>query len=213
MNSEYSIILFKNKERYKIIKNYAKHKNAVDYFNKKMKESDDVVFDVQTENGKKVRYELAILEKTSDKLFLAFKTDEFGRNVFINLDDPGYSIIKISDYNIPEKIFDIKKNQRISFEEFLKKYIKGGSLKVVSKLNNKIIVQEDDKFDLLSLKSEYDSNRFLDNLEKYLINNSLKNCMVVKDNSIEQKKYLYNILVEKGYDKKMLYRSSTTHLK
>lgn len=213
MNSEYSIILFKNKERYKIIKNYTKHKNAVDFFNKKMKESDDVVFDVQTENGKKVRYELAILEKTSDKLFLAFKTDEFGRNVFINLDDPGYSIIKISDYNIPEKIFDIKKNQRISFEEFLKKYIKGGSLKVVSKLNNKIIVQEDDKFDLLSLKSEYDSNRFLDNLEKYLINNSLKNCMVVKDNSIEQKKYLYNILVEKGYDKKMLYRSSTTHLK
>ena len=213
MNSEYSIILFNNKERYKIIKNYTKHKNAVDFFNKKMKESDDVVFDVQTENGKKVRYELAILEKTSDKLFLAFKTDEFGRNVFINLDDPGYSIIKISDYNIPEKIFDIKKNQRISFEEFLKKYIKGGSLKVVSKLNNKIIVQEDDKFDLLSLKSEYDSNRFLDNLEKYLINNSLKNCMVVKDNSIEQKKYLYNILVEKGYDKKMLYRSSTTHLK
>lgn len=213
MNSEYSIILFKNKERYKIIKNYTKHKNAVDFFNKKMKESDDVVFDVQTENGKKVRYELAILEKTSDKLFLAFKTDEFGRNVFINLDDPGYSIIKISDYNIPEKIFDIKKNQRISFEEFLKKYIKGGSLKVISKLNNKIIVQEDDKFDLLSLKSEYDSNRFLDNLEKYLINNSLKNCMVVKDNSIEQKKYLYNILVEKGYDKKMLYRSSTTHLK
>lgn len=213
MNSEYSIILFKNKERYKIIKNYTKHKNAVDFFNKKMKESDDVVFDIQTENGKKVRYELAILEKTSDKLFLAFKTDEFGRNVFINLDDPEYSIIKILDYNVPEKIFDIKKNQRISFEEFLKKYVKGGSLKVVSKLNNKIIVQEDDKFDLLSLKSEYDSNRFLDNLEKYLINNSLKNCMVVKDNSIEQKKYLYNILMEKGYDKKMLYRNSTTHLK
>lgn len=213
MNSEYSIILFKNKERYKIIKNYTKHKNAVDFFNKKMKESDDVVFDIQTENGKKVRYELAILEKTSDKLFLAFKTDEFGRNVFINLDDPEYSIIKILDYNVPEKIFDIKKNQRISFEEFLKKYVKGGSLKVVSKLNNKIIVQEDDKFDLLSLKSEYDSNRFLDNLEKYLINNSLKNCMIVKDNSIEQKKYLYNILMEKGYDKKMLYRNSTTHLK
>jgi hypothetical protein len=213
MNCEYTIILFKNKERYKIIKNYKKHKNAVDFFNKKMKESENVVFDVRTENGKKVKYELAIIEKTSDKLFSAFKIDEIGRNVFINLDDPNYSIIKILDYRVPEKVFDIKKNKRVFFDEFLKRYLRGPGLKVVSKLNNKVIVQDDDNFELLSLKSENDSNRFLENLETYLINNNMKNCMVVKDNSIEQKKYLYNILVNKGYDKKMLYRSSTTHLK
>ena len=69
MNNNYTIILFKNKERYKIIKNYKTYKNALPFFNSKVKESNEVVFDVQTENGRYVNYEIALIEKTSEKLF------------------------------------------------------------------------------------------------------------------------------------------------
>ena len=213
MNNNYTIILFKNKERYKIIKNYKTYKNALPFFNSKVKESNDVVFDVQTENGRDVNYEIALIEKTSEKLFPIYRTDEMGRNIPVQLNDPNYAILKIEKYNIPEKVFHISKKQKISSEKLINTYLKGDSLKLVSKLNNKIIIQDEDIYNLFSLKSIYDADRFLINLEKYMISNNKSNCLIVKDSSREQKKYLYEILTNLGYNKSMLYRTSTTHLK
>jgi hypothetical protein len=213
MNNNYIIILFKNKERYKIIKNYKTYKNALPFFNSKVKESNEVDFDVQTENGRDVNYEIALIEKTSEKLFPIYRTDEMGRNIPVQLNDPNYAIIKIEKYNIPEKVFHISKKQKISSEKLINTYLKGDSLKLVSKLNNKIIIQDEDIYNLFSLKSIYDADRFLINLEKYMMSNNKSNCLIVKDSSREQKKYLYEILTNLGYNKDMLYRTSTTHLK
>ena len=213
MNNNYIIILFKNKERYKIIKKYKTYKNALPFFNSKVKESNDVIFDVQTENGRDVNYEIALLERTSEKLFPIYRTDEMGRNIPVELNDPNYAILKIEKYNIPEKVFHISKKQKISSEKLINTYLKGDSLKLVSKLNNKIIIQDEDIYNLFSLKSIYDADRFLINLEKYMMSNNKSNCLIVKDSSREQKKYLYEILTNLGYNKSMLYRTSTTHLK
>ena len=120
---------------------------------------------------------------------------------------------KIEKYKIPEKVYHITKKEKISSELLISKYLKGDSLKVVSKLNNKIIIQDDDTYNLFSLKSVYDAERFLINLEKYMIENHKTNCLIVKDSSIQQKKYLYEVLSNLGYNKDMLYRTSTTHLK
>jgi hypothetical protein len=213
MNNNYTIILFKNKERYKIIKNYKTYKNALPFFNSKVKESNEVVFDVQTENGRDVNYEIALIEKTSEKLFPIYRTDEMGRNIPVQLNDPNYAILKIEKYNIPEKVFHISKKQKISSEKLINTYLKGDSLKLVSKLNNKIIIQDENIYNLFSLKSIYDADRFLINLEKYMISNNKSNCLIVKDSSREQKKYLYEILENYGFSKQYLYRSSTTHPK
>ena len=48
MVSNYVIVLFKNKKKYKIIKEYNTYKNALSLYNKKVKECDNVIFDVQT---------------------------------------------------------------------------------------------------------------------------------------------------------------------
>jgi hypothetical protein len=213
MVNDYLIVLFKNKERYKIIKNYKKYKNALTQFNLQVDRMSDVVFDVQTENGKDVKYEIALLEKTSEKLLPIYLTDELGRNQSVQVDDPNYSIIKISDYKISEKLHNIRTNERIDTNDVISKYLKTDSLKLISKLNNKIIIQDDDVFNLFSLKSVYDAERFLNCIESYLINNNKRNCMVVKDSSPEQKKYLYEVLSKQGFNKGMLYRKSTTHLK
>jgi len=213
MTNDYLIVLFKNKVRYKIIKDYKTYKNALNLFNQKLKENEEVLFDVKTENGRDVKYEIALIEKTSEKLFPVFRTDEMGRNITIELDDSDYSILKINEYKIPEKLFNVRDNEKIEMSKVISKYIKTDSLKLVSKLNNKIIIQDDDKFNLFSCKSIYDADRFLIELESHMINSGKRNCMIVKDTDKAQKKYLYEVLSNEGFDKKMLYRSSTTHLK
>lgn len=212
MDSKYLIVLFKNKQRYKIIKKYETHNNAISYFTKLMDESNKHPFGVKIQNGKNVSYELGLLElsPSSNKIF---KIDEIGRNISMSLEDSDYSMLKIEDYNVPEKIFNLKTNKRIEFSEFVNKHLNGPSFKLVSKLNNKIIIQDDDNFELFSLKSSFDALRFLDSLGSFMVENNKKNCLIVKDTSIEQKKYLYELLTNKGIDKKMLYRSSTTHPK
>jgi hypothetical protein len=213
MTNDYLIVLFKNKVRYKIIKDYKTYKNALNLFNQKLKENEEVLFDVKTENGRDVKYEIALIEKTSEKLFPVFRTDEMGRNITIELDDSNYSILKINDYKTPEKLFNVKTNEKIDMSNMISKYIKGDSLKLISKLNNKIIIQDDDKFNLFSCKSIYDADRFLSELESHMMASGKRNCMIVKDTDKAQKKYLYEVLSNEGFDKKMLYRSSTTHLK
>ena len=96
-------------------------------------------------------------------------------------------------------------------EDFIKKHLTGG-YKMVSKLNNKIIVQEDENFKLFTLKNIYDSDRFIDSLSEVLMKENKGNVLLVKDVSTAQRKYLYNILVEKGFPKPYLFRHSTTHL-
>ena len=81
---------------------------------------------------------------------------------------------------------------------------------MVSKLNNKIIVQNDDVIKLFTFKNEDDSSRFIDNLSKVFISQKKIDCMFVKDSSTSQRKYLYNILVNYGFPKSYLFRQSTT---
>ena len=81
---------------------------------------------------------------------------------------------------------------------------------MVSSLHNKIIVQNEDKINLFSLKSPSESNRFLDSISSYFFKIKRGDCIFVKDSSSAQKKYLIDLLSNAGYDKKMLYRKFTT---
>jgi DNA-binding phage protein len=81
---------------------------------------------------------------------------------------------------------------------------------MISKLKNKFIVQNDDDYKLFSLKNEEDCDRFLDILFN---NNPRKNLIIVKDISTIHRKYLYEILEEKGFTRKQLYTSFTTYPK
>ena len=82
---------------------------------------------------------------------------------------------------------------------------------MVSKLNNKIIVQNDDVFKLFTFKNDDDSSRFIDSMLSYFLELKRIDCMFIKDYDTNQRKYLYNILTEKGFPKSYLFRQSTTH--
>ena len=132
-------------------------------------------------------------------------TDKFGRNISISSNE--FTIIKLSDYLNEDYLFDISENKKISYDEFYNKICGKDSIKLISKLNNKIIVQKDETISLYSLKNEDDANRILE----IITNEKIKPYIISYDISIEQRKYLYSLLEEHGYDKQMLYRKFTTH--
>lgn len=209
-NDNFLIVLFKNKTRKKIIKKFKTSKRALDFFNKIISESDNVIFNREYENGNKCDFDIAIVEKSEKKLFPHFVTDEYGRNVKIELSDDDYNIVKIVKYNVNEKIFDNQSNKRISVNTFIKKYLSSDGLKMISSLNNKIVVQLDSSLFLFSLKTENDSSRFIDKLSSHFLKVKRFDCIFVKDVSTAQRKYLYDLLEEYGFTRKVLYRQSTT---
>ena len=187
-----------------ISKTFVVNKNLLD-------ENEDIIFDTKTQNGNSVKYELALLEKKGNQLFPIYTKDEYGRNVKLEFDNDEYNIIKISEYREPELIHDYQTKNKINVNTFLSKYLSKQGVKMVSKLNNKIIVQNEEDINLFVLKSDNDALRFIESLTERFVKLKRGDCMFVNDSSGPQKKYLYNLLEEKGFNKDFLYRKETTY--
>lgn len=211
MVPKYYVVLFKNKTRKKIIKKFSNLKNAEKFYGELTKSNNEVIFDKRIENGKECEYEIAFLQNKSNEFFDVYKTDELGRNLKVELESSDYDLLKISNYKLEETIFDLQKNKKIPVDSLIRNYLKGDGLKMVSTLNNKLIIQVDEKFSLFSLKSPDEAQRCIDCLSQHFYEINRKDCMFVKDVSTAQKKYLIKQLSEWGIDKKILYRQFTTH--
>jgi len=206
---DYIIVLFKNRVKKKIIKKFKTFDRAQKYYNNLLSISDEVIFDKQHENGYHCKFELGFLGPKNNKETIYVK-DEFGRQSKIEVEDDDYSMLKINPYNIDEDFIDYTTKQKINTNQLINKYLTGPGLKMVSKLNNKIIVQLDDSTNLFTFKNEPDSSRFIDNLSQKYINEKRMDCIFIKDSSTPQRKYLYDMLVNLGYPKQYLFRQSTT---
>lgn len=211
MDYNYFIVLFKNKGKRKIINKFQSFKKTENFFNNLMEISSSVIFEKKYDNGTESNYELAIVQKNSNSDSQIYIKDNFGRQIKIELDDKNFEIIKISNYKIEETILDYQTKKKITTQELIKKYLSKDNLKMISKLNNKIIVQNEDNFNVFTFKNDDDSERFIESLSTHMIMNKRIDCMFVKDSSTIQRKYLYEILVEKGFPKSYLFRHSTTH--
>lgn len=206
----YLVVLFKNKKRKKIINKFVTFSRAKQYYDNLLKESNEVLFNVEVENGIETRYELGLIELSDNQLIPVYMTDEYGRNSKVKLEGDGMTLFNIGFYKKEEKIYDLTKNKKITTQQLIKTYLKGDGLKMISSLNNKIIVQEDEKINLFTLKSESESSRFIDCLSSHFFKIKRGDCLFVKDNSSAQRKYLFNLLESYGIDKKILYRKFTS---
>lgn len=202
----YQIVLFKNKEKKKIIKKFITFDKANKCYKQLLKESENVIFNVQTENGIYCSYELALIGKDKNPIYVK---DSLGRNIKAELDSDDFGIIQINTYNKEEKFLDYKTKNKITTTQFINKYLKGSGLKMLSKLNNKIVVQNEDNINLFTLKTEDDAFRFTEILSDFLIKNNKKDCIIVNDYSTIQRKSIYNMLVKNGFPLNYLQTYST----
>jgi len=205
----YIIVLFKNKEKKKIIKKFKTFDRAKNFYNQLIK-NNDIIFNKVVEENVVCDFELSLLEYKPVDHTPVFIKDEIGRQFKVEVDNSEYKILNISMFKVEELIYDVSKNKRISFNTFIKNYISNHSLKLISKINNKVVVQNDDIINLFTFKNESESFRFLNVLEDFIINSGNKNCVIVYDTSKTQKKYMYEILSGMGLDKKKLYRKYTS---
>jgi hypothetical protein len=207
----YLVVLFKNKTKKRIIKKFITYKKAQTFFKNLIKKSDEVIFNKEVESGYQCGFELGLIELSNKQLFPIYMTDEMGRSIKVKLEDENMTLVEVVPYKKEETIFDIQTNKKITTQELIKKYIKGDGVKMISTLNNKFIVQLENKVFLFSLKSEKESGRFIDCLTTYFFKIKRKDCIFVKDYSSAQRKYLFGILEGMGIDKKILYRKFTTY--
>lgn len=206
---DYLIVLFKNKKRKKIINKFKTLERAKLFFDKKIQESNQVYFNKQVENAVYCEFDLGIVSNKDDNFESYFIKDSLGRQMRVDVDGD-FKIIELNPYNVDEKIYDITQNKKISFDVFLKSYLSKTNVKLISRLNNKVVVQDDNLLNLFSFKNENESFRFLQGLNNYMIDNGRMDCIIVSETSKAQKKYLYDTLSEMGVDKKLLYRTTTT---
>lgn len=208
--ANYLVVLFKDKKKKKILKKFITYKRAKQFYKTLMDKSKEIIFDVKVQSGKECKFELGLVELSSKQLIPVYMTDEFGRNIKVKLDEDGMTLFEISPYKKEELIFDIKENRKITVDKFIKSYLKGDGMKMISSLNNKIVVQENEKINLFTLKSESESERFIDCVSSHFFKIKRSDCLFVKDSSTPQRKYLYTLLEASGIDKKILYRKFTT---
>ncbi len=205
---KYFVVLFKNKVKKRIINKFKTYDNAKNFFNNQLK-NNTVIFDKKIENGQECNYEIALLEKDPETIKDFYIKDELGRQTKVEMES-SYGILEIKPYKVPDFLFDILKKTKIDFDSFEKHYLKLGSLKLISKLNNKVVVQNDDNVFLFSLKSDEDCFRFLTILREKLNLEKRMDVLIVMDSTKPQKKYLYDLLESKGISKSVLYRRYTT---
>jgi hypothetical protein len=213
MDYNFQIVLFKNKVKKKIINKFKTYKKTNTKFKSLIDESNNVIFPVKYENGNPSFYELAILERKSSKNDKIFIKDELGRQIKVDLDDDEFTISKIISFEIEEEFLDYQTKKKINSKDFVRKYLSVVGIKMISKLNNKIVVQIDESYNLFTFKNNSDADRFLDDLGQYLRKTNKNDCILVKDYSTIHRKYLYDILVTQGFPRTYLQRHSTTHPK
>jgi hypothetical protein len=206
----YLVVLFKNKKKKKIIKKFITFNRAKLFYDNLVNESQEVIFNVEVESGEECRYEIGLIEPSGKQLVPVYMTDEFGRNIKVRLEEEGMTLFQISTYKKEELIYDVKESKKITVQELIKKYLRGDGMKMVSVLNNKVVVQQEEKFHLFTLKNEQESSRFIDCLSLHFFKIKRGDCLFVKDYSSAQRKYLYGILESNGFSKRVLYRKFTS---
>ena len=206
----YMVVLFKDKTKKKIIKKFITFKKAKSFYNDLLKKSDEVIFNVEVEAGKECKYEVGIVELSSKQLVPVYMTDEFGRSIKVKLNEDDMTLFQISPYKKEELIYDIKEGKKITVQDLIKKYMRGDGLKMVSVLNNKVVVQEDEKINLFTLKSEKEASRLVDCMSLHFFKIKRGDCLFIKDYSSTQRKYLYTLLESNGFSKRVLYRKFTS---
>jgi len=121
--------------------------------------------------------------------------------------------LDIKSYRLEETIFDWQTKLKITLEQLIKKYCKSKDLKNIFTLHNKLCIQINEDVSTFSLKNKEESDRLLDALQNAFLELNRADAIFVRDVSNAQRKWLYQILEDKGFDKKKLYRLKTTFSK
>ena len=205
--NKYKIVLFKNGERYKVFFSSNNKKSILKKYNQFIEEKKPK-FVTDYICRKKVMFELAIITTEHSESTVSIK-DSLGRTKSVTLAGSNYDFIKLLPYWKEEYIYDHTLKTKISFDTLFNDYIVGEDFKQIFTLNNKFIIQKDNDFKIFSLKTVSDSLRLLTITELQFLNSGKYNYLFVSDTNTVQRKQLYDLLENAGYERSFLRKQYT----
>jgi hypothetical protein len=205
--NKYKIVLFKNGERNKVFFSSNSKKSILEKYNKLLQEKKPK-FIIEHISRKKVMFELGLVTKEGSDESLHIK-DSLGRTKKLSLGSSEYSFIKLLPYWREERIYDHHLKSKISFQDLFNIYLTGSEFKQVFTLNNKLIIQKDETFNLFSLKTVLDALRLINIIELEFHSSGRYDCLFVTDTNTIQRKQLYDMLEGVGYDRSFLRKQFT----
>jgi hypothetical protein len=209
INHKYFIYLFCNKKKKKTIHKSAKRSTILEIWHE-LKTQKKPRY-VKTLSGRKrteQNYELVLtFPKTRWVTTKTYIKDELGRNLEAKIDDNSKQRIKeIIPYWEEEHIYDFENKKRIRYHEFLEILEPVDEICQLFKLNNKLILQIEDRFRMFGNKNLSDAERLFELIKEDLIIKKKGNFIFVRDITTHQRKLLYQMLELKGYKRNELFR-------
>ena len=182
----------------------------------KFKDTNKVLFSKQHTAYKKVKstkYELVLIKEweKNDKPYST--RDEVGRNIEIEDKNKKWTILEKCDYHFEEKFTVFNSKKRLTAIEIIKSILlKTNSsiiIKQVNYINNKLLIHQNNDFDIIICKCTKDCEKLYSLLLDFYKKNKVSNIMFTGKIS-KNKNNIYKLIKEKtNWDEFKLYRTTT----
>ena len=212
----YRIIITKNGKKKKIL--YKSDDLKVikrKYF--KLKDKNKILYPKKTTAYKKiksVKYEIILMKKHHPTDLPFIDRDKLGRTIEIEDKNKQWSILYKNEYFYEETFTIFNNSKRLNTIEIIKNIVmknhKDLLIKQINYLHNKLLIHQDNNFDIVLCKCPADAKRLYNIIEKFSINNKIKNIIFSGSVGEFNKTQTYKMIVEKtGWSKNKTYRTVT----
>ena len=164
---------------------------------------------VKQQGGKRKKelvFELALIFPNNRWATTTWVKDSLGRNEPAIIEGDKFRIKEIIPYWQEELIYDLNTKKRIRYNQMMDYISSITEIAQIFTLNNKLFVQIENDIRMFGNKNINDAERLFELVKEELIKKKRGNFIFVKDITTHQRKLLYKILEDKGYNRKELFR-------
>lgn len=205
---KYSIVLFCNKKRVRVLYSCMKRTTVYEYWREYKTQQKPRFTKQQTgsRNNKDLIYELALIFPNNRWATNVWVKDSLGRNQEAKIENDRYRIKEIIPYWKEELIYDFNSKKRIRYNQVLDYILTITDVAQIFTLNKNLFVQVENDIRLFGNKNIKDSERLLELIKEDILQKKRGNFFFVKDITTHQRRLLYKLLESKGFNKNDLFR-------
>jgi len=203
---KYLIVIYKNKKEYKVLHKKSFPKTILRIWDDEIRFIKPRFCIEYGKRGSPIKFELALLYPKDKTTQVIYTKDYLGRNKEIELLSEKYKIKKIINYYVEQKIYDISEKKYIRYCDLLNELKNFNELTQLFTLNNKLIILNENYVKMFNNICKESCDKLFTLLKEDLINFGISNILFVRDIRTDQRKRLYDLLVEKGFKRTELFR-------
>jgi len=205
---KYSIVLFCNKKRVRVLYSCMKRTTVYEYWREFRTQLKPRFTKQQTgsRKNKDLIYELALIFPNNRWATDVWVKDSLGRNQKAKIENDKYRIKEIIPYWKEELVYDYNTKKRIRYNQVLDYIMTINDVAQIFTLNKNLFVQIENDVRLFGNKNKNDALRLLELLREDLLIKKRGNFFFVKDITTHQRRLLYKLLESKGFNKNDLFR-------